>query len=91
MPIYNFKCTECSFAEEIDIKISEYLLLQNDKVDSDSCSSSCLYKDRRSFSSIGVDTEMDYCEVIENIREEAREIVKKVNNGDMNTIENICG
>lgn len=82
MPRYSFSCNECNinFEDFVDY----------DKVDSVTCQK-CNGPAKREFSFAGSKVERTKSEILEQVKEDAKKIVKKIKNGDQNAISEIYG
>jgi len=82
MPRYSFNCEKCnSDFEEI---------VSYEQIDSVKCPQ-CSESAKRVFSFGGSKIERTKSEIMEQVKEDARKIVKKIKNGDQNAISEIYG
>lgn len=88
MPIYNFKCSECSNLEQAILKVSEFIKLRKNPLKCSNCNKGIMYPSL--FPPMGK-IEKRKEDIVQEIEEEVREIVKKVQEGDEATIEDIYG
>tara|TARA_R100000152_G_C6742775_1_gene166519 strand:- start:436 stop:714 length:279 start_codon:yes stop_codon:yes gene_type:complete len=91
MPKYSFKCSDCSFEEIVDATIPEYLSISESNVSETVCSKDCLYKNKRLFKDVSFFETEDSLDSLNSIKAEARRIAEKVRDGDLKSIEDICG
>ena len=82
MPRYSFECNACNLNFEKFVKY--------ENIDQVKCPS-CQEMPARSFSFCGSKIERTKQEIEEKVKAEAKEIVKKIKNGDQNAISEIYG
>ena len=97
MATYNFKCSSCFREINLNIQISEFIKLKSQELNgiyelkNYACNNCKSISYERIFDTIGSKIVKSREEILEGIREETREIVNRVNNGDQNMIRQIYG
>ena len=88
MPKYNFQCDECGFRKEDTMSISDY---QNTKTVNNICIVCGVGMMSRIFSSTNSNIERSLAETLDEIREEVKLTVEKINSGDISSVADIYG
>jgi hypothetical protein len=88
MPIYNFKCNECNNIIQENMSISIFLSKRDDIRACESCNSGAMLL---SLSPPNGRVEKRKEDILMDIEEELRDIVKRVRDGDEATIEDVYG
>jgi hypothetical protein len=88
MPKYNFLCQDCNNNQQDHLTISEYQSLKDINYICNRCESKNLVRVfKNTYSNIDRNTE----EILEEIKDEVRATVEKVNSGDISSISDIYG
>lgn len=88
MPVYNFMCKNCSNTFVEAMSISKFMKLRNNPNECSECSNGEMVA---SLSPPTGKIEKRKEDIIQDIEEEVREIVKKVREGDEATIADVYG
>ncbi len=87
MPNYIYKCNDCGFDENFIMSISQYKSTNN----SLSCSNCGSADMNRVFGANSGIVEKTPDQIIKEAKVEAKNIAKKIINGDLNLIQNVYG
>lgn len=79
MPVYNFKCPACAAGFEFDLKISEFLIFKKEQNICKSCEQGILIQ---SITKVRGKVDRDKEYIVEEAKEEARQIVEQINKGN---------
>lgn len=88
MPKYNFQCDDCGIRSDESMSISDY---QNIKTVNNICIVCGIGKKSRIFSSTNSNIERSLAETLEEIKEEVKLTVEKINSGDISSVADIYG
>ena len=87
MPLYTYKCLECDSINEFNLSISIFIKTKNEL----NCKLCLSGNISRQVMPINSAVEKNLDEIINNTKEDIKKIIKKVNLGDIKTIETIYG
>lgn len=87
MPRYYYFCSKCENKKEVNMSISEFLKYKKEEHYCEDCHSLLFQKVFPTYSKIDRDKEY----IIQSAKEEAKQIVEKINKGDERTIVEMCG
>jgi|TARA_B100001094_G_C17492551_1_gene467164 hypothetical protein len=86
MPKYYFTCKDCSSEFSSSMSIAEYINSEKKCINCNSSSVLVMLK-----SSVANFVKRTKVEIVQNAKEEAKVVVEKIKNGDLNTIRDIYG
>lgn len=88
MPLYSFSCKECGNKDDKILSIKKFFKIKENPEDCSKCKKGkMLAKLAPAYAKIEKRKE----DIVEEIEEEVRDIVKKVKEGDLKTIQDVYG
>ena len=86
MPVYSYKCEDCEDTLNVSMSFAEYRDISNDILCK--CGKASM---RRAFRPFTSKVERNASELLEIMKDDIKNIEKKIKSGDINTIEDIYG
>lgn len=87
MPSYHYVCNDCQERITVQMQISEYLSYKQEIHHCNKCQGVLTQKVFPTYAKIDRDKEY----IIQSAKEEAKQIVERMNRGDEKTITEMCG
>jgi len=91
MPTYNIKCIDCKNEQTLSCTIIDFQSINKNKFKNIICKKCGNSNFNRIYNTISSKVSKSSQEIVEKAREEARNIVEKIKNGDQHTIRDIYG